>query len=92
MRNSDVEREIKRMTDFLKPHNQLIEDLVSIAMEAEIADPIDWGELNVSEEEAYRMFAATVLEMDNEPMADKAIIVKLLVENFVLNLKLLGKK
>jgi hypothetical protein len=85
-------REIKRMTDFLKPHNQLIEDLVSIAMEAEIADPIDWGELNVSEEEAYRMFAATVLEMDNEPMADKAIIVKLLVENFVLNLKLLGKK
>jgi hypothetical protein len=80
------------MTDFLKPHNQLIEDLVSIAMEAEIADPIDWGELNISEAEAYRMFAASVLEMGNEPMADKAIIVKLLVENFVLNLKLLGKK
>jgi hypothetical protein len=38
------------------------------------------------------MFAATVLEMNNEPLADKAIIVKLLVENFVLNLKLLGKK
>ena len=80
------------MSDFLQPHNQLIEDLVLIAMEANIADPIDWGELNISEEEAYRMFAATVLEMGNEPMADKAIIVKLLVENFVLNLKLLGKK
>jgi hypothetical protein len=80
------------MSDFLQPHNQLIEDLVSIAMEANIADPIDWGELNISEDEAYRMFAATVLEMGNEPMADKAIIVKLLVENFVLNLKLLGKK
>lgn len=80
------------MSDFLKPQNQLIEDLVSIAMEAEIADPIDWGELNISEQEAYRMFAASVLEMDNEPLADKAIIVKLLVENFVLNLKLLGKK
>ena len=80
------------MSDFLQPHNQLIEDLVSIAMEASIADPIDWGELNISEDEAYRMFAATVLEMGNEPMADKAIIVKLLVENFVLNLKLLGKK
>ena len=80
------------MNDFLKSQNQLMEDLISIAMEAEIADPIDWGELNVSEEEAYRMFAATVLEMDNEPLADKAIIVKLLVENFVLNLKLLGKK
>ena len=80
------------MNDFLKSQNQLMEDLISIAMEAEIADPIDWGELNVSEEEAYRMFAATVLEMDNDPLADKAIIVKLLVENFVLNLKLLGKK
>jgi len=80
------------MSDFLQPHNQLIEDLVSIAMEAEIADPIDWGELKVTEEEAYRMFAASVLEMNNEPLADKAIIVKLLVENFVLNLKLLGKR
>jgi hypothetical protein len=80
------------MSDFLQSQNQLMEDLISIAMEAEIADPIDWGELNVSEEEAYRMFAATVLEMDNDPLADKAVIVKLLVENFVLNLKLLGKK
>lgn len=80
------------MNDFLKPHNQLVEDLISIAMEAEIADPIDWTELNISEEQAYRMFAASVLEMDNHPLADKAIIVKLLVENFVLNLKLLGKK
>ena len=80
------------MNDFLKPHNQLVEDLISIAMEAEIADPIDWTELNISEEQAYRMFAASVLEMDNHPFADKAIIVKLLVENFVLNLKLLGKK
>jgi hypothetical protein len=78
--------------DFLKNQNELLEDLISIAMEAEITDPIDWGELNISEDEAYRMFAATVLEMGNEPMADKAIIVKLLVENFVLNLKLLGKK
>jgi|TARA_B100001094_G_scaffold40088_1_gene34712 hypothetical protein len=80
------------MNDFLKNQNQMIEDLVEIAMEAEITDPIDWGELNISEEEAYKMFAATVLEMNNEPLADKAIIVKLLVENFVLNLKLLGKK
>jgi len=78
--------------NFLESQNQLMEDLISIAMEADIADPIDWSELNVSEEEAYRMFAATVLEMNNDPLADKAIIVKLLVENFVLNLKLLGKK
>lgn len=80
------------MNDFLKSQNQLMEDLVAVAMESEITDPIDWGELNISEEETYKMFAATVLEMDNDPLANKAIIIKLLVENFVLNLKLLGKK
>ena len=80
------------MNDFLKSQNQLMEDLVTVAMESEITDPIDWGELNISEEETYKMFAATVLEMDNDPLANKAIIIKLLVENFVLNLKLLGKK
>lgn len=78
--------------DFLKNQNELLEDLISIAMEAEIADPIDWEELNLSEEEAYRMFAATVLEMDNDDLTMRAMIIKLLVENFVLNLKLLGKK
>ena len=76
----------------LKPDNILIDDLVELALEVEVTDPIDWGELNISEQEAYRMFAASVLQMDDEPLANKAIIVKLLVENFVLNLKLLGKK
>jgi hypothetical protein len=80
------------MTDFLKNQNQLLEDLINIAMEVEVTDPIDWEELNISEEEAYKMFAATVLEMGNDPLTDKAIIIKLLVENFILNLKLLGKK
>ena len=80
------------MNDFLKSQNQLMEDLVTIAMESEITDPIDWGDLNISEEETYKMFAATVLEMDNDPFLNKGIIIKLLVKNFVLNLKLLGKK
>lgn len=75
-----------------EPTNPEIKLLVDLAMEAEITDPIDWGELNITEQQAYVMMAANVLEMNNDRLTDKAIIVKLLVENFVLNLKLLGKK
>ena len=69
-----------------------VEMLVQLAMETEINDPIDWGMLAVREEEAYALMASHVLEMPHDPLTDQAIIVKLLVENFVLNLKLLGKK
>lgn len=80
------------MSDMFEPTNPEVKLLVDLAMEASIADPIDWSELNITEEQAYVMMAAEVLEMNNDRLTDKAIIVKLLVENFVLNLKLLGKR
>lgn len=75
----------------------LTEQLVDIAMEIESKDPIDWGMLEISEESAYRLMAAGVLEsyLADEPesrdMLLLATVVKLLVENYVLNLKLLIK-
>jgi len=69
-----------------------IDLLVELAMEVDVADPIDWGELNISEEEAFRLMALHVLEMKHDDLTNKAVIVKLMVENFVLNLKLLGKR
>ena len=66
--------------------------LAELAQETDKIDPIDWGELNVSEQEAFNLMAMHVAEMDNDDLTNRAIIVKLLVENFVLNLKLLGKK
>ena len=72
--------------------NPEVKLLVDLAMESEIADPIDWKELNITEEQAYVMMATHVLEMERNHLTDAAIIVKLLVENFVLNLKLAGKK
>jgi hypothetical protein len=38
------------------------------------------------------MLATHVLEMERNHLTDGAIIVKLLVENFVLNCKLMGMK
>jgi hypothetical protein len=80
------------MTDMFEVDDEAIRNLVAIAMESEIADPIDWSELNITEEQAYVMMATHVLQMERNHLTDGAIIVKLMVENFVLNLKLLGKK
>jgi len=75
-----------------------LNQLVDIAEQIEISDPIDWGMLNVDEKEAYQLIASDVLE--NYSKADKeyrelillATVVKLTVENFVVNLKLLQGK
>ena len=72
--------------------NEAVRNLVILAKEGEAMDPIDWGELNITEDQAYVMMATHVLEMERNHLTDGAIIVKLLVENFVLNLKLLGKR
>jgi len=72
----------------------LLEQLVELAQEIESEDPIDWGMLSVNESDAYRMIATSVLEnylntdADSRDIMMLSTIVKLTVENFVLNLKL----
>lgn len=72
-----------------------IEHLVRLAKDVEAEDPIDWGLLAIDEDEAYRLMAMNVVEM----MFDKygqpemrdvmlATVIKLVVENFTLNLRL----
>ena len=66
--------------------------LKELALEADTVDPIDWGQLNISEDEAFNLMAMHVAEMENNHLTLKAVCVKLMVENFVLNLKLEGKQ
>ena len=80
------------MSNMFEPDDEAIINLVALAKEGAMMDPIDWGELNITEDQAYIMMATHVLEMERNHLTDGAIIVKLLVENFVLNLKLLGKQ
>ena len=75
-----------------EPTNPELKLIVELAKEVSITDPIDWKGLNVTEEQAYVMMASHVLEMERDHLTDTAVIVKLLVENFVLNLKLQGMK
>lgn len=71
---------------------QAINLIVELAREVEVTDPIDWGMLDVSEEDAYKLVALKVYEdYPKESILIHATITKLVVENFVLNLKLLQK-
>ena len=81
-----------RLGNMMQPDDMAIKNLVILAKEANTVDPIDWGQLNITEEQAYIMMATHVLEMERNYLTDGAIIVKLLVENFALNLKLMGMK
>jgi|TARA_B100001093_G_scaffold260054_1_gene248549 hypothetical protein len=63
-----------------------------LALEADTVDPIDWGQLNISEDEGYNLMSMHVAEMENNVLTLKASCVKLMVENFVLNLKLMGMR
>lgn len=71
--------------------------LVDLAMQAEITDPIDWAQLSMEERQAYTLMATSVIEQmsslpdDQRVMVAMATMTKLLVENFVLNVKLSGE-
>lgn len=71
-----------------------LEQLVELAIKTEDQDPIDWSKLNVTQQSAYGMMAAHVIDLfENDADADREVVMmsvmtKLLVENFVLNLKL----
>ena len=74
-----------------------LDHLVELAKEVESEDPIDWGMLNINENEAIKLVALSVLEMfppraedDDRHVIMMVTLTKLIVENFVLNLKLHG--
>lgn len=81
-----------------------IREIIELAREVEISDPIDWDTLKIQEEETYYLVTTSVFEQlgihkikDNLYIeADTNImiasIVKLVVENFTLNLRLNQKE
>lgn len=74
-----------------------LQQLVELAKESNITNPIDWTNLNVSEDTVYEMIGLSVIEMldkiegKDAEIIMSASILKLTVENFVLNLRLNGK-
>jgi hypothetical protein len=66
-----------------------VQVLVELAKECEIGDPFDWANVAIDEEEAYKLMAMNVLSMNMNRDIMAATVVKLCVENMVLNLKLM---
>ena len=66
-----------------------LDQLIELAKEVESADPFDWADVNVDEDTAYQLIAMGVLENELTPEIMLATIVKLCVENLVLNVRLL---
>lgn len=70
----------------------------ALIKEIELDDPIDWGMLNIDENDAARLIASSVVDHYEEhirPMTELdreyiyvSSIAKLTLENFVLNIKL----
>lgn len=77
--------------------NEYVDLIVDLAKQVETEDPIDWAMLSIDEDTAYRLITTNTLEhvlpKYNDPNFREvmiATIVKLVVENFVLNLQLKG--
>lgn len=75
--------------------------LATFAKEAETADPIDWSGVDIDRGAAYEIMASQIAEMfrdyemqgigrDPQMAIALSTIVKLSVENFVLNQRLLS--
>ena len=70
-----------------------IERISKLAQEVEVEDPIDWGMTEIAEDDAYKLIAMSVVNQFDKYSVDEreimiATITKLVVENFVLNIKL----
>ena len=75
--------------------NYTLDEIIDLASSVELEDAIDWTGLNIERDRVYQIIASQVCEMyansANNPTQEAvmlATIVKLVVENFVLNLKL----
>ena len=73
----------------------LLSQIIELAQDGEINDPIDWGMLQVDENSAYLLIANGLVDLFGYPDTQRemlilASLVRTTVENFTLHLKLLG--
>lgn len=75
--------------------DEIVSLISKLAQEVEVEDSIDWGDLSIKETTAFDIMASEIFEkfketenQENDRIILLATITKLVVENFVLNLKL----
>jgi len=70
------------------------EQIIELAKDVELEDSIDWDDLPLDKDRVYQMIGSQTYELyENYAQSDNgeaillATVTKLLIENFVLNLK-----
>jgi len=87
----------KFMTDKITK-TEAIGKIVALAKEVEVQDKIDWTRLNVTEDELYEIMADKVIDQlyicpeDHREAISMSTLTKLLVENFILKVKIEEEK
>ena len=71
-----------------------LEEIIELAKEVEISDEIDWDDLPLDKDRIYQMIGSQTYELYEEYSKSEngeailvATVIKLLIENFVLNLR-----
>jgi hypothetical protein len=76
--------------------DELVNLVAELAQEVDKEDPIDFGMLQLDEGSVWHLMSVNVvekyLEMSDDRVVMLATITKLLVENFILNYKLMHGK
>jgi hypothetical protein len=74
-----------------------VDDIIKLAKDVELEDSIDWGDLPIDRDKIYQMIGSQTYEIYSQKNADEdseaillATVIKLVVENFVLNLQIPG--
>lgn len=74
--------------------DELVNLVADLAQEVDKHDPTDFGMLQIDEESVWHLMSVNVvdkyLDMSSDQIIMLATITKLLVDNFVLNYKLIG--
>lgn len=69
-----------------------MEEYIELAKVVEIGDPFDWSNVAIDEDSAYRLVAMSVMGLNLDKDVAIASIIKLCVENMVLNMRLLERE
>jgi iron-sulfur cluster repair protein YtfE (RIC family) len=76
--------------------DELVNLVAELAQEVDKEDPVDFGMLQLDEGSVWHLMSVNVvekyLEMSDDRVVMMATITKLLVDNFILNYKLMHSK
>jgi hypothetical protein len=74
--------------------NYTLEEIIELAKDVELGDAIDWDNIAVDRDKIYQMIGSQAYELFTDQANDSdreaillATVVKLVVENFVLNIQ-----